>query len=55
MSGSTKLTEEQQTFYLERFGKRYFHVQQTPQYPSREDRRKAARRAQKRNDGSPKE
>jgi len=55
VSGSSKLTEEQQTFYLERFGKRYFHVQQTPQYPSRRQQRAARRAQQKRNDGTAKE
>ncbi len=55
MIGSTKLNEEQQEFYVKRFGRRYLHVQQTPALPSRKKRRDALRAQQFRNDGSPKQ
>lgn len=41
MTGSSKLDEEQQEFYMRRFGVRYHAVQQQPQVPSRAARRKA--------------
>jgi hypothetical protein len=40
VNGSSKLTPEQQEWYVQKFGRRYLYVQQTPQVPPRRVRRR---------------
>lgn len=53
--GSSALDEASQEFYVDRFGERYWHVQQYPGQPSRSERRTASRQARLRGDGKAKQ